>query len=568
MAILQARLESLQHIVLRTLMKNYSAKQVGVQKYEDKIRLDVKSDVDLTQIDKKEFELNVNNVINRKLDVSNKTYPINELPEGIDISLLRGKQMNEVRVVSIGDFDSEPCDDVHVSNTSEIGQYKLLSIEKVGKDTYRFMNSVQGLGDAESKDVPQKIEPRLLKGFRDFLPEELKLRKKVFAIFEKIFEKYGYEPLETPILEYFDILMGKYGEEEKLVYKFEDSGGRKVAMKYDLTVPTARVLAQYQDKIKLPFKRYQIQPVWRADNTQKGRFREFYQCDADCLGTASMTADAEFISMAIEILEKLGFKEFLVRINNRKILNAISKYAEAEDKFYEIVYAIDKWDKRTPAATKDDLIAKGLSDAQVEKVFSCINLLGTTSMEKLNDLEKKLGSIPEGKEGINELREIIGLVNNEVILKYDPTIARGLTYYTGPVWEITVIEGGVGSVAGCGRYDKLVGSYLGRDIPATGGSFGIERIIEVMKDRGMALNDQSEEQEKIMVANMEGFTKEAFDLAAKLRAEGKIVFLYPEAKKLGKQLEFADKKGFDKVYILGENEINAGGAPQVKEMKR
>jgi len=411
----------------------------------------------------------------------------------------------------------------------------------------------------------KKIKPRLLKGFRDFLPEDLQFRKQVFAVFEKIFQKYGYEPLETPTLEYWDILMGKYGEEEKLVYNFKDFGGRQVAMKYDLTVPTARVLAQYQDKIKLPWKRYQIQPVWRADNTQKGRFREFYQCDADCLGTDSMVADAEFITMAIEILNELGFQEFIIRINNRKILNGIAKYAGAEDKFYEIVYAVDKWEKRKPAETKDDLISRGLDEAQVDKIFSCLELMGSTSMEKLADLEKKLGEVEEGKEGIDEIRQIIELVGDEEKLKYDPTIARGLAYYTGPVWEITVIEGGVGSVAGCGRYDKLVSGFLGRDIPATGGSFGIERIIEVMKERDMKLSDEGES-EKVMVANMKGYTKEAFELAGKLREQGLIVSLYPDAKKLGKQMEYADKKGFASVYIIGEDEAKENTV-QIKDME-
>jgi len=411
----------------------------------------------------------------------------------------------------------------------------------------------------------QKIEPRLLKGFRDFLPDELRFRKAVFRIFEQTFEKYGYEPFETPALEYFDILMGKYGEEEKLVYDFDDKGGRRVALKYDLTVPTARALAMYQERIKLPWKRYQIQPVWRADNTQKGRFREFYQCDADCLGSSSTVVEAEFISMAIEIIEKLGFKEFIVRINNRKILNAIAQYVGAEDKFYELVYAVDKWDKRTPAETKEDMLKRGFNEEQIEKIFGCLSLQGTTSMEKLNDLSSKLQTVSEGIEGINELKQIIELVNNENILKYDPTIARGLAYYTGPVWEIMVIEGGVGSIAGCGRYDKLIGSYLGRDIPAAGGSFGIERIIEVMKDRGMKLAFENET-ESAMVANLEGYTKEAFELAGQLREQGRPVFLYPEPKKLGKQLEFADKKGFAKVYIIGENEVKEGKV-QVKNMK-
>lgn len=410
-----------------------------------------------------------------------------------------------------------------------------------------------------------KIKPRLLKGFRDFLPDELRLRKKVFKVFEDIFESYGYEPLQTPVLEYADILLGKYGEEEKLVYQFEDFGGRKVAMRYDQTVPTARVLAQYQDKIQLPWKRYQIQPVWRAENTQRGRFREFYQCDADVLGSDSMTADAEFISMSIEILKELGFKDFIIRLNNRKILNAIAKLVNAPDKFEDIVYAIDKWEKRKPAETKKDLIKRGLDEDQVDQIFSCLTLIGDTSKRKLKDLREKLSGIAEGEEGITELLEIIELVDNEKYLMYDPTIARGLTYYTGPVWEITVTEGKVGSVCGAGRYDKLIGSFLGRDIPATGGSFGVERIIEVLKDSDSFQLPASSF--GVLVVNMPGLEKQSFKLAGDIRSQGIPTFLYPNSKKLGKQLEYADKKGFKYVVIQGEDEMKEGKI-LLKDMKK
>ncbi|MBD3280194.1 histidine--tRNA ligase [Candidatus Dojkabacteria bacterium] len=562
MSEMNRKLETTQHIVLKVLMSDYGAYQVAKEMYSNRIRLDVKCDKDLTKLDKKDLEMKVNAIINRNLDVSEAIYDIEDVLVEVDLSLLP-EGVEKVRVISIGEFDSQPCDDPHVSNTSEIGKYKLLKLEKIGKDTYRFVNSVE---EEKTIETSKKIEPRTLKGFRDFLPEELRFRKAVFKVFEGVFEKYGFEPLETPALEYFDILMGKYGEEEKLVYNFEDSGDRRVAMKYDLTVPTARVLAQYQDKIKLPWKRYQIQPVWRADNTQKGRFREFYQCDADCLGTGSMGADAEFIKMAIEILEKLGFKEFKVMINNRKILNAIAEYAGAKDKFFDIVYSIDKWYKRTPEETREDLKERGLDEEQANRVFECIELEGKDDTEKLKNLREKIKDTEEGKEGVDEMLEIVSLVGDSERLSYTPTIARGLAYYTGPVWEINITEGNIGSVAGCGRYDELVGSYLGRNIPATGGSFGIERIMEVMKDLGMEL-EGVDEQEIEMVAMLPGFEKEAFELADKLRKEGKKIFLYPDSnKKLGKQIEFADKKGFSKVYILGEDEVEADGKPSVKEL--
>jgi len=398
------------------------------------------------------------------------------------------------------------------------------------------------------------IQPRTLKGFRDFFGAQLLNRKKVFEIIENIFQKYGYEPLETPALEYFDILMGKYGEEEKLIYNFNDLGGRKVALKYDLTVPTSRVLAQYRDKILLPWKRYQIQPVWRADNTQKGRFREFWQCDADILGSPDMLADAELIKMGIEILTELGFKDFTVRLNNRKILNAIAKYCGREDKLFDIVYAIDKWDKRALDETKNDMNGKGLTFGEIDKVISCVVLDESDSLKALDKLSEILSNIEEGISGISELREIFTLVNNPEKVVYDGTIARGLAYYTGPVWEWNIIEGGVGSVGGCGRYDKLVGSFLGRDIPATGGSFGIERILEVMKDRGI-LSELSNTTNVLVTVFNKSSAPRSIEISEILRENGINSFVYPQYRTISKQLEYASKKGFPFAIIVGEDEI-------------
>ena len=408
-------------------------------------------------------------------------------------------------------------------------------------------------------------KPKLLKGFRDFRGDELRIRKKIFSIFSEVFESYGYEPLETPTLEYFDLLMGKYGEEEKLVYQFEDHGKRRVAMKYDLTVPTSRVMAQYEQELQLPWKRYQIQPVWRADNTQKGRFREFYQLDADVFGVKSVIADTEFIDMGIDIVKNLGFEKFVVRINNRKILNAIAKYAGREDKTFDIIYAIDKWDKRSPEETRLDLI-KRLEDpkysaaelnTQVDKIFECVVLTGSNS-EKLDYLKQKLSGITEGEEGVTELQDILKFMINKDYFQYDPTIARGLAYYTGPVWEFQVIEGGVGSIAGCGRYDKLVSQFLGREIPATGGSFGIERIIEVMKDRGMLSKFLTTDKKNILVALSEDTLPFAYQAADKIRKAGITLMLYPLVQKMGKVIDYAVANKYTNMILVGENEIRDG----------
>lgn len=397
-----------------------------------------------------------------------------------------------------------------------------------------------------NNELMNTIQPRTLKGFRDFFGAELLARKQVLKIIEDTFKKYGYEALETPTLEYFDILMGKYGEEEKLVYNFEDFGGRKVALKYDLTVPTCRVLAQYPDKINLPWKRYQLQPVWRADNTQKGRFREFWQCDADIFGSSSIVTEAEYIKMGIELLEKLGFKDFKVMLNNRKILNAFAEYSGMPEKFNDIVAVLDKWEKRSQADSVQDFLARGLTQESVDKILTCVS----SSLQELGGI---LATTQEGPQGIQELQSICDLVQSDKVV-FVPTIARGLSYYTGPVWEWNITEGGVGSVGGGGRYDKLVGSFSGRDIPATGGSFGIERILEVMRDRNMLSNITSNVKVLVTIFSPE-YIKNSFDLAAILREQGISAYIYPEIKPIGKQFEYASKKGIPFAIVIGENEV-------------
>lgn len=414
------------------------------------------------------------------------------------------------------------------------------------------------------------IQPRTLKGFRDFLPDDMKIRQRVISLFKQVFESFGYEPLETPTLEHADILLGKYGEEaEQLIYQFEDRGGRKVAMKYDLTVPTCRVVAQYGDKIPLPFKRYQIQPVWRADNTQKGRFREFYQCDADTIGSPSMIADAEFIQMGLEIMKKLGFTDFYARINNRKFIDGLVQYAGAtQEQFYAICIAIDKLEKIGLDGVTAEMEKKGVAPDVIKKIIEVVSLKGTNE-ELINKLSEMMKAIPVAQEGLSELALIFSYLKTagvqEELYTFDLSIIRGLSYYTGPVWEFTVRDGGVGSVAGCGRYDKLVGLYLGRDVPATGGSFGIERLFEVIKERGL-LKDESNKEELVTIFSPE-LAEQSFKLANDLRRKGKSVILYPDEKaKIEKQLKYANKKGIETVYILGPEEVK-NKTVKVKNMK-
>lgn len=402
------------------------------------------------------------------------------------------------------------------------------------------------------------IQPRTLKGFRDFLPADMRIRQFVFAVFRETFEKYGYEPLETPVLEYADILMGKYGEEaEQLMYHFKDRGERDVAMKYDLTVPTCRVLAQYNEQLGLPFKRYQIQPVWRAENTQKGRFREFYQCDADTFGSSSQLVEAEYIQMGVEVLQKLGFKDVLVRINNRKIIDGITQYAGAStEEFYTICIAVDKLDKIGMDGVKEEMARKGITAEIIAKVEEVISIPAGRS-EALAAMKDKLKDIQIAVEGIEELEKMFTFLSEAQVpdqfYQFDPTIIRGLSYYTGPVWEFVIVDGGVGSIGGCGRYDELVKLYSGKDIPAAGGSFGIERLIEIIKDRNMVNLDTAE---NVLVTIFSPETAGiSIKVAQKLRADGKQVMLYPdENTRLDKQLKYANRKNIQYVAIIGPEE--------------
>ncbi|MFW5704125.1 MAG: histidine--tRNA ligase [Patescibacteria group bacterium] len=418
------------------------------------------------------------------------------------------------------------------------------------------------------------IQPRTLKGFRDFLPDDMVIRQHVIAVIRSTFERYGYAPLETPTLEYADILLGKYGEEaESLMYRFTDRGDRDVAMKYDLTVPTCRVLAQYQNEITLPFKRYQIQPVWRAENTQKGRFREFYQCDADAFGSTSQIIEAEFIQMGIEALTELGFDQLKVRINNRKIIDGIIQYAEARELFADICTAIDKLDKIGLQGVQDELEKKGVNKESIGRLTEVITLPPDRALATLRQI---LVNVEIAQDGIAEIERLFRYLEvnlNEIsqnnhnlfsVCQFDPTIIRGLSYYTGPVWEFTIEGGGVGSVGGGGRYDNLVNLYSGKDMPAAGGSLGIERIIEVYKERRM-LSLSANSDILITVPSEDDITS-ALQIAKRLRDKHRTtqkdgehvnesaslrveVYAQPGVK-LEKQLRYANKKKIPYVVIM------------------
>ncbi len=346
-----------------------------------------------------------------------------------------------------------------------------------------------------------KVEPRTLKGFRDFLPKEARKRAFVLDTLKKVFESYGFEPLETPALEYEDILLGKYGDEgDKLMYRFEDNGSRKVALRYDQTVPLARVVAQYQNDLPLPFKRYQIQNVWRAENTQKGRYREFLQVDIDTVGSSSPLSDAEIVKIVAQGYEKLGFKNAKILVNDRSIFEGVNPKA---------VRIIDKLEKTSEEEVRKDLKDAGFSE----------NLL--------NELKNK--PIPE---------EISKLLKMFPSLTFDPTMARGLDYYTGLIIEVSVDGYDGGSIGGGGRYDKLIGMFAGKDISAVGFSFGFDRIVEAMDQLDLFPADLRSVD--ILVVNT---NDKSAEVAEELRVKGLKVELYVDERDLDKQLRYADRKG-------------------------
>lgn len=420
--------------------------------------------------------------------------------------------------------------------------------------------------------MADQIKVQKLAGFRDYFAEDVKIREYVINIFKKVFEKYCYEPLETPALENSNIFVGELGDEaEKLFYRFKDQGGRDIMLKYDVMTPMCRAVAENINNIVFPYKRYQIQNVWRSEKPQKGRFREFTQCDADTIGSNSVICDAEFIQMGIEALTNIGFKEFRANINNRKLLSGIIQFAGATEKeFIPICISIDKLPKIGRDQVKKELVEKRKINPEVsEKILDIITLTGKTE-ELLEKLKKLLANIPVAMEAINELEIILEYFEtiklDKKFYRFTPFITRGLAYYTGPVWEFEISEGDVGSVAGCGRYDNIIGKFVGKEVAATGGSFGIERLVEVIKSRKMIKFSSTIAKTLVTVFDKSLFNNSLI-IADQLRKNNISTILYPDSNvKLDKQLKYANKKNVPYVIIIGPEEVEKG-IVVLKDMK-
>ncbi|MEK9143513.1 MAG: histidine--tRNA ligase [Patescibacteria group bacterium] len=376
------------------------------------------------------------------------------------------------------------------------------------------------------------ITPQTLKGFRDFLPKDALKRQYVIDKIRRVFERYGFDPLETPALEYAETLLGKYGDEaDKLLYLFEDNGGRSVGLRYDQTVPLARVIAQYQNDLPFPFKRYQIQPVWRAENTQKGRFREFLQCDIDTVGTVSALADAEIIACSLTAFGQLGFTDTMVLVNDRTLFDNLNLTKK------EIII-IDKLEK----------IGRG----------EVIRQLSAAGRDKADDILTKLGeSKPTEKlSQIFSTLESYGFTQGKDV-QFSPFLARGLDYYTSSIFEVKIPAYSAGSLAGGGRYDKLIGTFIGSDVPAVGIAFGFDRIVEALNELSL-LPESSTTTQILLTVFDPTFTKNSAVTTAVLRNAGVNAETYPEPVKLDKQLKYADRKGIPYVVIQGPDEAQRG----------
>jgi len=441
----------------------------------------------------------------------------------------------------------------------------------------------KGLNFVPTKKSDMALQkPGIPKGTRDFSPAEIAGRELIFTTVRKIFQLHGYKPIETPAMESLSTLMGKYGEEgDRLIFRILNSGdftskvseadwqqrdpGRlsaqicEKALRYDLTVPFARYVVQYQNDITFPFKRYQIQPVWRADRPQKGRYREFFQCDVDVVGSDSLLNEAEFLQIIDEVFSSLGIR-VVIKFNNRKILAGIAQYIGFEDKLTDITIAIDKIEKIGLEKVNEELLERGLSQEAIGKLQPILQLSGSDE-EKLQVLSSLLASSEVGMNGIEEIREVFAinaLAPTACAVELDLTLARGLNYYTGAIIEVKALDAAMGSICGGGRYDDLTGIFGLQGVSGVGVSFGADRIYDVMKELGLFPQELGTFT-KVLAVNF-GQRERDYCLALlqKLRMRGVSCEMYPEPAKMKKQMQYADKNQIPFVVLAGESEMNQG----------
>jgi histidyl-tRNA synthetase len=432
-------------------------------------------------------------------------------------------------------------------------------------------------------------KPSTPKGTRDFSPEVMLKRNYIMQVIKNAFQTFGYLPIETPSMENSSTLMGKYGEEgDRLIFKILNSGDylKKVdlnsdldskkmiskisdkALRYDLTVPFARYVVQNQNDITFPFKRYQIQPVWRADRPQKGRFREFYQCDADVVGSRSLLYEVEFIQLYDKVFSELKVPT-VIKFNNRKVLSGIAEIIGAEDKLIDMTVAIDKLDKIGLDLVKEEMLQKGISDSAIKKIEPILNMEGD-AVKKLATMRSVLADSKVGLEGVNEVQTVINKVLNlgleSADLDFDLTLARGLNYYTGSIFEVEAKGVQMGSIGGGGRYDDLTGVFGLKDLPGIGISFGLDRIYLVLEELDVIPSLEADFTQVLFVNFGDKEADYCMNALTELRKAGINSELYPDSAKMKKQMNYANKKSIPYVVLVGEDEMNSG-LLTVKNMK-
>ncbi len=432
--------------------------------------------------------------------------------------------------------------------------------------------------------IPMAQKPSIPKGTRDFNPEQVAKRQYIFKTIQNVFETYGFQPIETPSFENSDTLMGKYGDEgDRLIFKILNSGDylNKVndelyaeknstkitskisekALRYDLTVPFARYVVQHQNEIEFPFKRYQMQPVWRADRPQKGRFREFNQCDADVVGSKSLWQEVEFVQLYDAVFTALNLDGVTIKINNRKILSGIAEVIGAKDKLIDFTVALDKLDKIGEEKVKEEMLGKGIPQSGIDKLQPLFTLSGTFEAQ-IHSLKDILSTSEEGLKGVEELEfintgiETLGL--KTATLQLDVTLARGLNYYTGAIFEVAAPKGvAMGSIGGGGRYDDLTGIFGLNDVSGVGISFGLDRIYLVLEELQL-FPEAVNKNVKVIFINF-GDSEALYSLKTiqKLRAAGVNAELYPDATKMKKQMNHANKRAIPFVVLVGEEEVKS-----------
>lgn len=414
------------------------------------------------------------------------------------------------------------------------------------------------------------ITPRTLKGFRDYLPEAAMSREWVVETARAVYRSYGFRPIDTPALEYLEILTGKGSDEtDKQLYRFEDHGGRQVGMRFDLTVPLARFVAQHYQAIGLPFKRYHIASVWRGENTQAGRYREFMQCDFDTVGTTSLTADIEMVLVINDLLESLGIEQFTIRVNHRGVLNGLLDKLGLSGQSAAVLRSLDKLDKIGPARVAEELTRNASTSEQQNRQLLALAEAPDDTAGCLAQLGEAVAGSELGESAVRDLADLMGAVAVAGVVagrvKLEPSIARGLDYYTGVVVETQLDElPSIGSVCSGGRYDNLAGLFTKAKLPGVGASLGLDRLLAALEQLGRLPTAKTPAPVLVCMFDAER-RNDYLRLAAQLRAAGVGVEVYPEAKKLGKQLQYADRQGFRAAIVIGSAEFAAGQC-QVKDL--